>query len=181
MYVGGFGPHKRVDAIVRAHAEVVTRTVGEPPYLLLAGALSGDVFLGDQGRIRGEIERCGTGHLVRWMGFVPDDELRHLMTGAVALLMPSECEGFGLPAVEAAACGTPVVATTMSPLPELLAGGGIFVEPRDEPALVRAMHHLLTDETAQRSMGRRAREQATRLTWQATAQSALAALREAAQ
>lgn len=181
VYVGGFGPHKRVDAIVRAHADVASQAGAEAPLLLLTGALTGDVFLGDQARIRGEIDRCGTEPLVRWTGFVPDEELRHLMSGAVALLLPSECEGFGLPAVEAAACGTPVIATTMSPLPQILAGGGIFVDPKDHAALVNAMRQLLTDSATHRAMSQRAREQASRLTWQATAQSALAALREAVQ
>jgi len=181
IYVGGFGPHKRVDAIVRAHADVASQSSDNAPLLLLTGALSGDVFLADQARIRSEIDRRGTGHLVKWTGFVPDDELRHLMTGAVALVLPSECEGFGLPAVEAGACGTPVIATTMSPLPQILAGGGIFVDPKDEAGLSRAMRQMLADEAARRTMGDCARERAALLSWQATAQSALGALREAVQ
>jgi glycosyltransferase involved in cell wall biosynthesis len=180
VYVGGFGPHKRVDAIVRAHAALALHAPDRAPYLLLAGAITGDVFLGDHGRIRAEIQRAGTGDLVRWTGFVPDDELRHLLSGSIALLLPSECEGFGLPAVEAAACGVPVIATTMSPLPELLEGGGIFVDPSDEPALGTAMQRLFEEEATQRTMGTRALDRARRLTWGASAQATLGALREAA-
>ncbi|MBC7789141.1 MAG: glycosyltransferase family 4 protein [Anaerolineae bacterium] len=180
-YVGGFNPHKNVDVIVRAHARIAAEcSASEAPYLLLIGATTGDVFHGDHARIKDAIACSGTDALVRWAGWVADEELRHLLTGAAALLLPSECEGFGLPAVEAAACGTPVIATLASPLPELLAGGGIFVQPRDEDALTNAMRALLGDRSARYAFGARARERALELTWERGAAAALGALREAA-
>src|SRR5258708_5810957 len=115
VYVGGFSPHKRVDIVVRAHAIVATEEREEAPHLLLVGAVEGDAFLGDQPRIRQAVAEMGTAALVHWTGFVPDEELRHLHSGAIALLLPSMSEGFGLPAVEAPACGTPVSATPPSP------------------------------------------------------------------
>lgn len=178
-YVGGFNPHKHVDVLVRAHARL-THGIPNPPHLLLVGATGGDVFHGGHAAIIAAIGAGRTGHLVHWTGFVPDENLRHLLTGSLALLLPSECEGFGLPAVEAAACGTPVIATTESPLPQLLQGGGIFVPPRDTDALVRALSLMLEDEPARHAMGRRARERASQLSWQRGAASALDALREAA-
>jgi glycosyltransferase involved in cell wall biosynthesis len=179
-YVGGFGPHKHVDAIVRAHAAVCRDARGAIPYLLLVGATAGDVFHSDQAAIRRAIADAGTGPLVRWTGFLPDEELRQLHSGALALVLPSAAEGFGLPAVEAAACGAPVIATTASPLPELLAGGGIFVRPGDAGAIAAAMRTLLADEPARRALGARARERAAALTWERGARATLAALREAA-
>ena len=178
-YVGGFNPHKHVDAIVRAHA-AVAREMTEPPHLLLVGTIDKDVFHGDQAKIRRAITEAGTEHLVHWTGFLPDSELRHLHAGAVALLLPSACEGFGLPAVEAAACGTPVVATTASPLPQLLAGGGIFVPPGDEAALTSAIRQLLTDDLGRARMGRVALDRARALSWRRGAEAAMAALHEAA-
>jgi glycosyltransferase involved in cell wall biosynthesis len=178
-YVGGFNPHKHVDAIVRAHAALV-REVADPPALVLVGAVEDDPFFGSQQRIRDEIARCGTADHVRWAGFVPDDELRHLLSGALALVLPSESEGFGLPAVEAAACGVPVIATRESPLPQLLDGGGIFVTPGDEAALAAAMHRLATDEPHRRVLAARALACAGELSWAASARAALGALAEAA-
>lgn len=178
-YVGGFNPHKHVDAIVRAHASLA-RDTAEPPVLVLVGALDDDPFFGSQQRIRDEITRCGTGDHVRWAGYVPDDELRHLLSGAIALVLPSESEGFGLPAVEAAACGVPVIATTESPLPQLLEGGGIFVPPGDADALGSAMQCLAADESRRQALAAGALARARALSWTSSARAALSALEEAA-
>jgi glycosyltransferase involved in cell wall biosynthesis len=180
IYVGGFNPHKHVDVIVRALATLAREEPDDPPHLLLVGTLDKDVFHGDQATIRRAIADSGVEPLVHWTGFVPDEELRHLHSGAVALVLPSANEGYGLPAVEAAACGTAVVATTASPLPQLLEGGGIFVAPGDEAAVTAALRVLLRDEPARRRMGQRARECAGRLSWARGASAAMAALREAA-
>jgi len=178
-YVGGFNPHKHVDAIVRAHAALVG-DLADPPMLVLVGAVDDDPFYGAQQRIRDEIARCGTEDHVRWAGYVPDDELRHVLSGALALVLPSESEGFGLPAVEAAACGVPVIATTESPLPQLLVGGGIFTAPRDELALGAAMRRLATDEPHRRALAATALARAGTLSWTSSARAALDALVEAA-
>jgi glycosyltransferase involved in cell wall biosynthesis len=82
--------------------------------------------------------------------------------------------------VEAAACGTPVIATTESPLPSLLAGGGRFVPPRDEAALVEAMRELTLDDAGRAALGARARTAAGLLTWERAARATLDALLEAA-
>lgn len=179
-YVGGFNPHKRVDVAVRAHARVVRRMGPEAPHLVLVGSLDDDVFHGNLSEIREAVRSCGTGDLVHWPGFVPDEKLRHLHSGALAVLLPSQSEGFGLPAVEAAACGCPCIATRESPLPSLLVGGGIFVAPGDEAGLAEAMRRLVEEPEERNKMGERARERAAGLSWRASARSVLAALREAA-
>lgn len=180
VYVGGFNPHKHLDLVVQAHADLAARLGPDAPHLLLVGTTDGDVFHSDQARVRGLIDRAGTGSLVHWPGFVPDEELRHLYSGSVALLLPSACEGFGLPAVEAAACGAPVVATTESPLPVLLEGGGFFVAPGDGPALARAMTALIEDPDGRAAMARTALERTRVLSWDRAARLALDAIREAA-
>lgn len=178
IYVGGFNPHKHVDAIVQAHADVARSLGPAAPHLLLVGTVDRDVFHGNQAAIRHVIAAAGTESLVHWTGFVPDADLRHLHSGAVALILASASEGFGLPAVEAAACGTPAIATTASPLPQLLAGGGIFVPPGDAAAIAAAMRVLLGDEPARAAMGREALRRTTRLSWNEAARTALEAIRE---
>jgi glycosyltransferase involved in cell wall biosynthesis len=178
-YVGGFNPHKNLDVLVRAHA-AAQRQLDRPLDLLLIGTLNRDVFHGNLDAVRGTIRQCGTGSLVRWPGFLPDAEIRHLHSGAVALVLPSANEGFGLPAIEAAACGTPVIATTASPLPDLLEGGGLFVAPGNETDLTAAIVRLARDETLRREMGDQARRRAAALSWARGARMALDALEEAA-
>ncbi len=182
VYVGGFNPHKRVDAIVRAHAAALAARPLHPLHplhLLLVGDFAGDNFHADVGRIRRAIAEARTDALVHWCGFVRDDVLRHIHSGALALLLPSTFEGFGLPAVEAAACGAPVIATTASPLPEVLEGGGLFVPPDDEAALAAALRTLLEDAALRRRLGERALARARALSWERAAAVALGALREA--
>ncbi len=180
VYVGGFSPHKCVPAIVAAHGAVAARLGADAPHLLLVGKLSGDAFLSNHQDIRDAISAAGSEALVHWTGFLPDEELRHLHTGSLALVLASLAEGFGLPAVEAAACGCPVIATTASPLPELLAGGGIFVGPGDVAAIGDAMFRLATDEPLRATMARVAKERADALTWERAARVTLGALEEAA-
>ena len=179
MYVGGFNPHKNVGDVVRAHAAVARRMGDGAPLLLLVGPVSEDVFHGSIEAIRSDIASHGTESLVRWTGYVSDADLRHLYAGARALVLPSAAEGFGLPAVEAARCGTPVIATTASPLPELLAGGGFFVAPGDIQGLTAALEKLCGDPALQRVMGATALERSRELTWDRTAASVIAALHEA--
>lgn len=179
-YVGGFNPHKRVHAIIEALATLAASLGDETPHLLLVGPASEDVFHSELTALRALVQDRKLEPLVHWLGYVADAELSHLHSGALAVLLPSSCEGFGLPAVEAAACGAPVIATTESPLPELLEGGGVFVRPGDDETLYTAMLMLVRDPERRRALGTRARERAGRLSWRAAARSALGALEEAA-
>ncbi len=107
---------------------------------------------------------------VRLLGFVEDAELHALYAAATAVWFPSRYEGFGLPVIEAMACGTPVVASDASSLPEISAGAAILVSPGDPGAHVRALGDLLTDPRARVQLGEKGREVAQKYTWQSSAQ-----------
>ena len=92
----------------------------------------------------------------------------------------AETDRAQLPAVEAAACGTPVIATTASPLPELLAGGGLFVAPRDINGIAAAMQRLMDDEPGRLALGATARHRAGLLSWDRCARAVLSAIEETA-
>lgn len=173
-YVGGFSPHKHVDVILRALTAIPSA------HLLLIGRLQGDAFLTVRESLIALIGELGLESRVHWTGFLPDATVAALHTGAIATLLPSASEGFGLPAVEAAACGTPVIATTESPLPQLLPRGGRFVAPGAVEPLLAAMRELLQDPVARRAAGIAALAGARALSWDRTARAALAAIEEAA-
>lgn len=177
-FVGGFSPHKYVDVIVRALASLGSDL---PVHLVLVGATRGDAFLGAGDAIGTVVAAQGLEDRVHWTGYLPDEQVRDLLAGAVAVVLPSASEGFGLPPVEGAAQGTPTIATTESPLPELLAGGGVFVPPGAVGPIAAAMRTLLADVARRDAMGRVARERALALSWGATAEATLATLLEAAQ
>jgi glycosyltransferase involved in cell wall biosynthesis len=180
VYVGGFNPHKNVDLLVRAHARLAEAHGRAAPFLVLVGPGARDVFHGNADTVGRTIDESGTGALVRTPGFLPDAALRPVLAGATAAVLPSMCEGFGLPAIEAAACGTPVVATRESPLPQLLEGGGVFIRPGDLDELTAALAEVSAPGARER-LGDAARRRALALSWDDGAAAALAALREAVQ
>jgi alpha-1,3-rhamnosyl/mannosyltransferase len=179
LYVGGFNPHKNLVGLVRSLARAAGRA-GSRTRLLLVGDHERDVFHHEVGAIRAAVSAAGLDGRVHWLGFVPDPELRHLYAGARALVLPSLEEGFGLPAVEAAACGAPCVATRESPLPEVLEGGGIFFDPREEGALAAALTAILGDDERRDALAERARARAAALSWDVTARCTLEALERTA-
>ena len=150
------------------------------PLLLLVGAHDHDDFFSDVPAINEAIAHEGTASMVRWTGFLEDEVLRSIHSSAIALVLPSDAEGFGLPAVEAAACGSPVIATRESPLPDLLEGAGFFIDPRDETALLSAMRDLAANAELRQRCSLAALAAARNLTWERGASVALAAIREAA-
>lgn len=179
LYVGGFNPHKNLAALLDAFAATaVTRPALQ---LLLVGDHEGDVFHSDIASLREQIVQRGIADRVHWTGYLDDEPLRHLYAGALALLLPSLEEGFGLPAFEAAACGTGCIATRNSPLPDMLDGAGIFIDPRDQAALRGALALVADDPATRRDAGARALERVAGLSWSSTARQTREALAAIAQ
>ncbi len=121
------------------------------------------------------------GDRVRLLGHVDQRDLPALISGARALVMPSLYEGFGFPVLEAMACGTPVVASNVSSLPEVAGDAALLVDPRDTDALADALARILTDEDLRAELRWRGLERAQQFTWQRAAQQTLTVLETVAQ
>jgi glycosyltransferase involved in cell wall biosynthesis len=128
-----------------------------------------EVFHSYFGTVKRRVDELRIADRVVFTGFLADSELPVLLNLASVLVLPSLLEGYGLPAVEAAACGLPVIATTASPLPDLLAGGGLFVDPLDGDGWRNALETLLRSPELRARMGKAGRAAAGQLTWDAAA------------
>jgi glycosyltransferase involved in cell wall biosynthesis len=168
LYVGGLSPHKNLPRLIEGFA----RGAPDDVLLVLVGD-TGDVFHTHVPALREAVARCGLGERVRFPGFVPDADLAHLYNRAVVLAQPSLMEGFGLPPVEAMACGTPVVASTAGSLPEVVGDGGTYFDPTDVAAIAAAIRRVLTDPQHRDDLARRAGQRAARFTWDASARALL--------
>ena len=164
VYLGGFSPHKNLIALVNAFAEVAERPEFLDLTLAMVGDASGDAFHTYFGEVAAHVQTLGLRDRVVFTGFLKDEDVAALLNLAKVLLLPSLMEGFGLPAVEAAACGCPVIATKASPLEGLLGAGGIYVEPA-EGEIARALEFMLSSEEMRLRMGEQALRAAQRLTW----------------
>ena len=174
-YVGGFSPHKNLHALIAAFAELVARKEYSDLLLVMVGEYQKEVFHSYFGTIKTEVERFGLGDRVIFTGYLPDDQLVVLLNLSTVLALPSLMEGFGLPALEAAACGCPVIATNASPLPELLGDGGIYIEPRQEE-LQRALETVLNSVSLRSRMRMAGLSAASRLSWDAAARQMISVM-----
>jgi glycosyltransferase involved in cell wall biosynthesis len=177
VYVGGFSPHKNLPQLVRAFGLLAERTDCADVDLVLVGGYEHETFFTAYPETRERIESLGLNRRVILTGFLPDSDLVVLLNMAIVLALPSMTEGFGLPAIEAAACGCPVIATAESPLPRLLGEAGCYIDPRDPAALVNALGHVVTSSECQALMRRAGLAAASRLTWTAAASDLLALMR----
>jgi glycosyltransferase involved in cell wall biosynthesis len=103
---------------------------------------------------------------VRLLGYLPQEQMPAIYSGARAFAYPSIYEGFGLPPLEAMACGVPVVVSSRASLPELVGDAGTMVEPEDAVALARALESLLEDPARHAQCSRAGRSRAATFTWQ---------------
>jgi glycosyltransferase involved in cell wall biosynthesis len=164
LYVGGFDFRKNVPRIIESFARVLARS--KETYRLV---ICGDIDRPQRDPLAAMIEKLGIGANVVFTGFVPDADLPVLYSGAEAFLFPSLYEGFGLPVIEAMACGCPVVTSNNSSLKEL-SDAAMCVDPTDTDALTDAICAILSDEDYKRRLSRQGMEKAKQFSWDAAAQ-----------
>lgn len=180
VYVGGFSPHKNLDSLVEAFAKIVSHPAFSDVNLVMVGEYKKEVFHSCYALLKQLISKLGIASRVTFTGYLPDEELVVLLNMASVLVLPSLIEGFGLPAVEAAACGCPVIATTSSPLPSLLGEGGIFVNPANLEELEAALIRVLESESLRERMREAGLKAAANLTWDAAARQMISLMKQVA-
>jgi len=173
LSVGVLQPRKNIEGLVRAYQRL-------PGDLRAAYGL---VVVGKQGwlmeHLPNLVREAGPG--VHFTGYAEDEDLPALYTLAACFAYPSLYEGYGLPPLEAMACGTPVLASNAASLPEVTAGAALYADPTDTEALARSLERLLTDEALRRNLIARGRRRASELTWEGAARALLGVLRAAIQ
>ena len=169
LAVGTLEPRKNLTTLLEAFARL--RRDGEVDAdlrLVLAGArgwLEEPIFA--------TVRSLGLEDAVRFTGFVDDDDLPAVYSGAALFVFPSLHEGFGLPLLEAMACGVPVVTSNISSLPEVAGDAAVLVDPRDEQGLAGAIARLLRDEALRGRLREAGIARARQFSWEATARRTL--------
>jgi glycosyltransferase involved in cell wall biosynthesis len=167
LYAGGISPHKDVETLVEGFA----RLERDDLTLVLVGALDDESYLSAAKAVRARIDDLGVTDRVVLPGFVSDDALACLYTGAAAVVLPSLAEGFGLPAVEAAACCAPVVLSDIPAHRETLGDDALFFPPGDAALLAGLVQRLLGSDMLRRSLAERGHRRVQRYTWDAAAEA----------
>jgi glycosyltransferase involved in cell wall biosynthesis len=167
LFVGTLEPRKDLPTLLRAFASL--------------GPQARDICLAIAGRpgwlyqeVYDLVKTLGVGERVRFLGGVPAGDLPALYSGARLFVLPSLYEGFGMPVLEAMACGAPVICANTSSLPEIAGDAALQFPPGDAAALAQAITQLLSDASLHRQLRERGLAQAARFSWEATARLTLA-------
>jgi glycosyltransferase involved in cell wall biosynthesis len=170
LFVGTLEPRKNVTRLIEAYAQLPPSC---PPLMLVGGK----GWLYDE--VLSKVEELSLAERIRFVGYVAAEELPWWYNAAELFVYPSLYEGFGLPPLEAMACGTPVITSTASSLPEVVGQAGMLIDPTDVQALASALARVLGDATLQAQMKEAGLEQAARFSWPRTAHLTASSYRSA--
>lgn len=167
LYLGGYELHKNVTTLLLAYT-YVGQAMGSDYPLVLAGKKPEKVSnsFPDYDTY---IERLQIGEYVRWIGFVDEEDKPVVYRNADTFVFPSRQEGFGLPVLEAMACGTPVVTTDCASLPEVVGEAGFAVDPDDARGMAGAIISTLIQDNLRAELKQKGLEQAKKFSWEKTA------------
>jgi glycosyltransferase involved in cell wall biosynthesis len=163
LYVGNYNDRKNVDRVVEACKEI-SKHIEEINLFLAGGDPSVETLQKKAGCFRGSIT---------FLGYVPDEHLEGLYGAADLFVYPSSYEGFGLPVLEAMACGTPVITSDTSSLPEVTGDAAITIDPESTSELSTAIRSVYDDKELRESMKIDGLKRAEQMTWERTAQETL--------
>ncbi|MDI6874278.1 glycosyltransferase family 4 protein [Candidatus Solincola sp.] len=170
LFVGTIEPRKNLSRLVQAYASL------DPPY---RDRTEGLVLVGARGWLgRWELSRVLSQDGVRWLGFLPRQELEAVFRGAFLFVYPSLYEGFGLPVLEAMARGVPVITSRTSSLREVAEGAAFLVDPEDVMDIRKALRRLIGDGELRDQLAELGRRRASEYSWNRTVGLTLEAYRE---
>lgn len=176
LHVGTLEPRKNLARLIEAYAALLDHLGERAPLLVLVGGKGWfyeEVFQ--------RVAQLRLESRVVFTDFVPDEDLPFLFNGALVFVYPSLYEGFGIPVLEAMACGVPVITSNVSALPEVTGDAGILVDPTDTGALTTAMATLLEDAEQRAALREAGLVQATSFSWERAARETLTVYESIAQ
>ncbi len=159
LYVGNIKPHKNIDRLIDAFGRARQRDVDDLRLIIIGDELS------KYPRLRQGVHRHRLDKHVRFFGFQPIDTLSVFYRLARVFVFPSLYEGFGLPPLEAMACGTPVVTSSVSSMPEVTGGAAVLVDPRDPEAIADGIVRAVTDDALRAELVAKGLARAREFSW----------------
>ena len=172
LYLGLIEPRKNIDVLVEAYSQSPALQAGHD--LVIAGNFGWDY----KSTLR-QIETSPARLKIHLPGYVDSADMPALYSLADVFVYPSRYEGFGLPVLEAMACGTPVVTSNASSMPEIVGADGLLVAPSDAPALRQALENIVADRHLHQSLAERGSRRAGSFSWQQVARKTLAVYEQA--
>lgn len=164
LYLGTIEPRKNLERLIEAYAEFVKNT-DNPPNLVLAG---GKGWLYDS--IYAKAEKLGIEKHVIFTKYIPSEDINALMCGAVAFVFPSIYEGFGMPPLEAMACGVPVLTSGEASLPEVTGDSAVIVDAYSVNSIAEGLERIYSDRNLRERLSREGSERAEKFTWEKSAE-----------
>jgi glycosyltransferase involved in cell wall biosynthesis len=171
LYLGTLQPRKNLARLIEAFGAIDFGHFERPPSLVIAGKPG---WLHQD--LSAQVARLGLERRIAFPGYVSDEDKAPLISGAIAFVFPSLYEGFGLPVVEAQACGCPVVTSNSSSLPEAAGQAALLVDPHDTSAISHALLQVAIDDAMRTSLSERGLANARRFSWEACARIVLHAI-----
>lgn len=168
LFLGTLEPRKNIVGIIRAYSQLPKELRAK--YRLVIGGKKGWYYE----EIFTTVRALKLENEIQFLGRLPDEHLPALYRNAKLFLFPSFYEGFGLPPLEAMACGTPVISANISSLPEVIGDAGLLVDPYNIDELAQAIERLLTDNEVYTRLKGKIVTQAEKFSWQETAKQTLA-------
>ena len=178
LYVGGISPHKNLSALVDAFHQIISSSEFSNLKLILVGDYKEDSFFSAYPSLKKQVGELNLSEKVIFTGFIEDLELAHLYNAAKLVVLPSLEEGFGLPAVEAMACGAPVASSNRGSLPEVLSKAGRFFDPTDTKDMSTVIKQVLSSDALRKTMSQIGLSRAQEFLWKKAARDALTIFNE---